>query len=449
MNKPTPREVALEVIDRVNETGSYANLLLPKILERTHLEPRDKALVTELVYGTLRNQGTLDWIIERFSTKKIKELTSIRVADILRLGAYQIYYLEKIPDRAAVNESVELAKKSFHKGTADYVNAVLRKIASKKAKVNYEPLKKDFAKYLAIRYSHPEWITELLMEQYGKRTAEAVCKADNVTPVITLGVNTMRISSDAFQKNLTKRGYKLTASKLVPDAFMIKKPGAINEIFGWREGLFYVQDQSSMLVSHVVSPNPTDRIIDSCAAPGGKAIHLSILMKNKGYIIASDSSPQRLALLDLTRERLGLKNIIPLAVDARRLDRYVKRTVNKALVDAPCSGLGTFARRPDERWRKTPETVARLSKLQKEILDKVSELVKKNGVLVYSVCTWTKQETIEVCEHFLETHPNFQIDDISKVLPGKMKMNTPYGIQILPQKYHTDAMFIAKFVRVK
>lgn len=449
MNKPTPREVALEVIDRVNQTGSYANILLPKVLEQVHLEPRDRALVTELVYGTLRNQGTIDWIIEQFSTKKIKDLTSVKVADILRLGTYQIYYLDRVPDRAAVNEAVELAKKSFHKGTSDFVNAVLRKIATNKEKVNYDKLKKNFVKYLAIAYSHPEWVVKLLIEQYGEKTAEAVCKADNVTPGITVGVNTMRISSEAFEKNLTKHGYKFKPSKLVPNAYIIKSPGAISSIIGWREGLFYVQDQSSMLAGFAVSPKSTDRVIDSCAAPGGKTVHLSILMKNKGYIIASDSSAQRLALLDLTRERLDLKNIIPLSVDARNLDKYVKRTVDKALVDAPCSGLGTFARRPDERWRKTPEIVEKLSKLQLEILSKVSELVKKNGHLIYSVCTWTKQETVEVCKAFLEAHPNYEVENLTEILPGKLKMNTAYGIQILPSKYHSDGMFIARFVRTK
>lgn len=445
----TSREVALDVINRVNESGSYANLLLPKVFERVQMESRDKAFTTELVYGTLRNQGTLDWIIEQFSSKKIKQLSSKKLADILRLGVYQIYYLNGVPDRAAVNETVELSKKYFHKGTTDFVNAVLRKISDNKENVSYNDLKKDFSKYLAIRYSHPEWITNLMISQYGEKTAEEVCKADNRTPEICLRVNTMRISHEAFAKQLSKHGLEFKQSEIVPDAFIVKKPGAISDIFGWNEGLFFVQDQSSLLVGLLVNPDPTDRIIDACAAPGGKTVHSSVLMNNKGYIIASDASSQRLALLDLTRERLGLKNIIPLAVDARRLNKYVKRTVNKALVDAPCTGLGTLARRADERWRKTPEMLKELPKIQGEILNTVSSLVKKNGILVYSVCTWTKEETECVCRNFLEKHPEYQVDDISNELPRGMEVNTPYGIQILPHQFHSDGMFIARFVKTQ
>lgn len=444
-----PRAVAFEVINRVNETGSYANVLLPKMFERVVLDSRDKALVTELVYGTLRNQGTLDWIIEQYSKKKITQLKPKKVIDLLRLGSYQIYYLDKIPDRAAVNESVELSKKYFHKGTTDFINAVLRKISKNKNKINYDKLKKNFSKYLAVRYSHPEWMTKLLIKEYGAKTAEAVCKADNKTPGICIRANTMRISSDAFYKNLTKRGFKAKRSKYISDSFIIRKPGEISKIFGWQEGLFFVQDQSSLLVSYVMEPKTTDRLIDACAAPGGKTVHLSVLMKNKGYIIASDLSAPRLTLLDLTRERLGLKNIIPLAIDARRLDRYVKRTVNRALVDAPCSGLGTLARRPDERWRKTPEQIEGLVKIQGEILDTVAGLIKRNGILVYSVCTWTKAETEGVCKAFLERNPNFKVDDIKKVLPKGLRVNTPYGIQIMAHKFGSDGMFIARFVRVK
>lgn len=445
----TPREVAFDVINRVNESGSYANLLLPKVLERVPMESRDRALVTELVYGTLRNQGTLDWIIEQYCDKKIKNFSSKKIADILRLGVYQIHYLDKIPDRAAVNESVELAKRFFRKPVTDFVNAVLRKISENKQNLSYENLKKDFSKYLAVRYSHPEWVSSLLIKEYGAKTAEAVCKADNKTPNICLRVNSMRISPETFFKKLKKLEYDISPSKIAPESFIVKKPGAITQILGWNEGLFFVQDQSSLLVSHVVDPKPTDRIIDACAAPGGKTAHMSVLMKNKGYIIAADSSSQRLTLLDLTRERLGLKNIIPLAVDARRLDKYVKRTVNRALVDAPCSGLGTLARRPDERWRKTPELINELVELQGGILDTVSKLVKKNGVLVYSVCTWTKEETEGVCQKFLERHPNYEVDDINNYLPKGLKANNLYGIQILPHNYHSDGMFIARFVRVK
>ena len=439
------RNVALEVINRANKTGSYANLLLPKIFEKNHLSPKDKALATQLAYGTLRNQGTLDWIIKQCASpnKAIKP----RVMDLLRLGAYQIYYLDRVPVSAAVNETVELSKKHFPKQVGDFVNAVLRKVSANKKKIKFDSLKANFAEYLSVKYSHPIWLSNMLLGRFGKQKAEAICKADNKTPALNVRVNTLRISIEAFEKLLVKKGYEFERSKLASDCLIIESNGPIDNIFGYKEGLFSVQDQSSALVSHIVDPKSGHRVIDVAAAPGGKTVHMAALMKNKGAIIASDSSAARLALLDPLRKRLKIKIIIPLAVDARRLTMYVKRTVDKVLVDAPCSGLGTLARRPDERWRKSEEQIHSLSRLQLEILDSVSPLVKKGGDLIYSVCTLTKEETDNVCEDFLSYHPEFELVDIKDFLPKGTKANSKYGIQILPYQFNSDGMFIAKFVK--
>lgn len=439
------RDIAFEIINKANKNGSYANLLLPKVLDRNHLNPKDKALATQLAYGTLRNQGTLDWLINKYA-KKDKKINS-RVMDILRLGAYQIYYLDRVPDSAAVNESVELSKKFFPRQMTDFVNAVLRNVSRNKKRVSFEALKKDFSLYLSVKYSHPLWMTNLFLERFGKTKSEAICKANNKIPQINLRVNTVRISVEAFEKLLKKKKYVFKRSKLVPDCFVINHVGAIDEIFGYKEGLFSVQDQSSALVGHIVDPKPGDSIIDVAAAPGGKTVHMAALMKNKGTIIAADSSGARLALLDSLRERLKIKIVIPLAVDARRLTWYVKRTVDKVLVDAPCSGLGTLARRPDERWRKSEDLIHKMSQLQLEILDSVVTLVKKGGILVYSVCTLTLEETEEICEAFLSYHPKFELQNITEHLPAKAACKSKYGIQILPHQFHSDGMFIAKFVK--
>lgn len=444
--KTTARDAALEVINRANKSGSYANLLLPKVLQKSELSLEDKALATQLAYGTLRNQGTLDWLIRRYSDGKKKRINP-KLLDILRLGSYQIYYLTRIPDSAAVNESVELAKKYFPKQVTDYVNAVLRKVAANKRRVSFENLKKNFAEYLSIKYSHPLWLSEMLLDRFGKRKAEAITKANNRIPNLNLRVNTIRISVEAFEKLLAKKDYKAERSKLVKDCLVLKHQGPIGSIFGYREGLFSVQDQSSALVSHVVDPKPRESIIDAAAAPGGKTVHMAALMKNRGTIIASDASAARLTLLDSLRERLKIRIIIPLAVDARRLDRYVKRSVDKILVDAPCSGLGTLARRPDERWRKSKEAIYQMSQLQLEILDSVSSLLKKGGNLIYSVCTYTKEETESVCGDFMGYHPEFKLEDISSYLPKGTRPGSDYGIQILPNQFHSDGMFIAKFVK--
>lgn len=441
----TARDVAFEVINKANKKGSYANLLLPKVLDKSMLQPRDKALATQLAYGTLRNQGTLDWLIKKYS--KTEKRINGKVMDILRLGAYQVYYLDRIPDSAAINEAVELSKKHFPKAVSSYINAVLRKVSTGKDAVDFKPLKQDFVQYLSIKYSHPLWISKILLDRFGKRTAEAICKSDNDTPVLNLRVNTLRISIEAFIKLLTKKGYKVTRSKFVKDSISIDHNGPINTIFGYEEGLFSIQDQSSSFVSHIVNPKQNETVIDVAAAPGGKTVHMAALMHNKGTIIASDASAGRLALIDSLRERLNIKIVIPLAVDARRLNLYVKRTVDKILVDAPCSGLGTLARKSDERWHKTEADIYKLSQLQLEILDSVAGLLRVGGELVYSVCTLTEDETDGVCEEFLAYHPEYKVKDISKYVPEGIKSNSKYGIQILPHQFHSDGMFVAKFVK--
>jgi len=445
----TAREAAFEVINRASTTKSYANILLPKVLRLGNLSAVDRGLATQLAYGVLRNKGTLDWIIGQYSDIVIKKI-NIKMLDILRLGAYQIYYLDKVPDHAAVNESVELSKKYFQqKKNHNFVNAVLRAISKNKKKIKFTPLKSDFANYLSVRYSHPRWMIDLMLKQYNKRTAEAICKANNRTPQLSLTVNTIRISPEALFKNLKKKGYEASVSKVSTDSILLSKAGDVSKVFGYKEGLFFAQDESANLVAHVVGAEKGQRVIDCCAAPGGKTVHMAALMKNKGYIFASDISGARLALLDNLRDRLNVRNVILLTIDARRLIKYVKRTVDKILVDAPCSGLGTLARRADERWHKSYEQIQKLSKLQFEILDSLTTLVKKKGSLIYSVCTYTKEETEDVCKKFLEAHPEFKVENIKPYLPTGIKANSDYGIQLLPHHYQSDGMFIARFIKEK
>ncbi len=443
----TARDVALEVINKANKQGSYANLLLPRLLEKNHLEAKDKALATQLAYGTLRNRGTLDWLVRQY-TDNDKKINN-KVMDILRMGAYQVYFLDRVPDSAAINEAVELSKKYFPKQVSDFINAILRKISTNKDKVDFEQLKGNFDEYLSVKYSHPLWMTKMFIERFGRDEAEAICEANNKTPDINIRVNTIRISVEALENLLIKKGFKFKRSKLVDDSFILDHHGAIDNIFGYTEGLFSVQDQSSTLVGRAVDPQPKESLIDACAAPGGKAVHMASMMKNKGTIIAVDASSARLALLDALRKRLEIKNIIPLAVDARRLTMYVKRTVDKILVDAPCSGLGTLARRPDERWHKNEDVIYAMSQLQIEILDSVTSLVRKGGNLIYSVCTITADETDDLVETFLSYHPEFEVEEITLPLPKGVNLRTKYGIQILPHHFNSDGMYVARFVKKK
>ncbi|HEY3374311.1 MAG TPA: 16S rRNA (cytosine(967)-C(5))-methyltransferase RsmB [Candidatus Aquicultor sp.] len=439
------REIALEVIHRVHKTGSYANLLLPKKLQESDLDRRDKAFVTELTYGTLRACGTLDWIIKQFSKQKLGKIPGL-VLDLIRMSVYQIFYMD-VPDHAVINESVNIAKKHFHPGIPKFVNGMLRTISRERDSLPWPSIETDPLDYISLKYFHPLWLVKMWVEEFGLEETEALCRADNQPPQLTIRVNTLKTTPDELAASLREAGWTVEPGRYLSEALAVKGTGDLSQLPQFKEGLFYVQDQSSMMIAHVVDPHPGESILDVAAAPGGKTTHMAQLMQNKGRIVAVDLSPNRVNLLKQNINRMGVKNTLALQGDATKLKSVIKEPVDKILVDAPCSGLGVLARRPDARWTKTPEQIIELSNIQTQILSAVADHVRPGGIIVYSVCTLTKQETSLVVEHFLRTRDDFFIDDIAPYLSESIKPHVRDGmIQLMPTQ-GIDGLFIARLKR--
>lgn len=444
----TSREIALEVIHRVHKTGSYANILLPKRLQQSSLDKRDKAFTTELTYGTLRAKGTLDWIIGKFSKQKIDKIPDL-VLDLLRMSTYQIIFMD-VPDHAAVNEAVTIAKKLFHPGITKFVNGLLRTIGREKDKIPWPKKSEDPAKYISIKYFHPLWMVKMWIDEFGVEDTEALCEADNRVPRLTIRVNTLKTTPERLSEALRQEGWKVEPGRYLSEALVVKGVGDITSIPQFKDGQFYVQDESSMIIGHVVDPQPGETVLDAAAAPGGKTTHMAELMQDKGQIIAVDANPNRVNLIKQNIQRMGIAIAQAVKADATKLKPVIKKPVDRVLVDAPCSGLGVLARRPDARWTKTPEQIKELSRLQTDILLSVADFVRPGGVLVYSVCSLTSQETRLAVERFLRVREDFYVEDLSPFLPDALRPDVRDGIiQLLPHKHGIDGLFIARLRRVE
>jgi len=444
----TAREIALEVIHRVHKTGSYANLLLPKKLRESDLDRRDKAFTTELTYGTLRAKGTLDWIIQQFSKQKPDKIPDL-VLDLTRMSVYQIMYMD-VPDHASVNEAVLIAKKNFHPGISKFVNGLLRTIAREKDNLPWPDKEKDPARYISLKYFHPPWIVKMWIEEFGIEQTEALCEADNRPPKFVIRVNTLKITPEKLTDELKEAGWQVEPGMYMPEALVAKDAGDITRVPQFKEGQFYAQDESSMIIAHVVDPQPGETILDVAAAPGGKTTHMAQLMHNKGQILSVDVNPNRVNLLKQNIQRMGAFIAQAIKADATKLKSVVKKPVDRILCDAPCSGLGVLARRPDARWTKKPEQIEELSHLQTDILTSVADFVRPGGVLVYSVCTVTRQETKLVVERFLRIREDFYVGDVAPYLPEPLRADVRDGmIQLLPSRHGIDGLFIARLRRME
>lgn len=441
------RETALEILNRVLSDKSYVNPLLKQVLDQSDLIKSDKALLTEIVYGTLRNLKSLDWIISQFSSRNIKDIP-LELINALRIGAYQIIYLDKVPDHAACNETVELVKKLINQKIANFANGVLRNLCRNKEEITWPEREDNPVKYLSVVFSHPEWLVRMWVDDFGFDETERLLKADNLRPVINLRVNTLKVEVDDFLKLLKKDKIDAKKGKYTEEIVVIEEGIEIAKIPGFDEGLFIVQDESSCLAGIAVAPDTDDSVIDACAAPGGKTTHLSQLMKNQGKITAIDISKERLRLVEDNCRRLGIENVTLVEADSSLLDGAMNEPVDKILIDAPCSGLGTLKKRPDLRWQKSEKSITEMAGLQLKMLNSLSKLVKPGGVLVYSVCTISKPETAGVIEKFLAQNDSFKPDALEDQLPVGLRKDIQHGtIQLLPHIHLTDGMFIARLVR--
>jgi len=446
----TSREVAVEVLHRVDADHAFSGTLLHRELERAALSAADAALATELTLGTLRHRAEVDWVLSQFTRTPLEKLPS-RIRAVLRMGAYQLMFLDRIPPWAACAQSVELTKRVGHAGTARLVNAVLRRIAASPVAL---PRDEDTPDGIALRYSHPLWLVRRWVERFGVEETRALCRANNSRPPAAIRLNTLRGGLEAAAAALRAGGVRTAPSALLPEGARIVESDPQARRSAYAAGWFVPQDEGSMLVARLLDPRPGDTIIDACAGSGGKTTHLAALMANRGRIVACDVLPAKLAAIDRQCSRLGVTIVEPRRADARRLAEAAPGGADGVLVDAPCSGLGVIRRRPEIKWRLSADQLPALALRQGEILGGAAAAVRPGGRLVFAVCTIEPEEGPAVAARFRCSQPDFEPLPIAAWPPGAGGAppaaaipGSPGTAFLWPQLHDTDGFFVAAFRR--
>lgn len=443
--KKNIRNMALHTLLAIHRDGAYANVALQETIRKEQLGDLDRRFFTELVYGVLRRQNYLDAIITHLSGKPIRKLSST-VVDILRLGIYQLMYMDKVPASAAVNESVKLAKKKT-KGLDRFVNALLRNVERKWNEINIDHLSRTEGERISYIYNQPLWLVDLWTGQYGIEKTIDLCEWFNLEPRLVGRVNTLKIDVPTCIDQMIEAGWVVEQSPLIEDAIYIDRHvGMLQEAPWVREGMITFMDEASMAVSYVVDPKPGEKILDLCAAPGGKSIHMAHRMNNVGSITSGDIHGHKVELMKENAKRLGASIVEPKLQDGRHVSHLYGEEFDRVLVDAPCSGLGILQKKLDMRWRKEEGQLQDLPQLQYELLVEASKIVKPGGVLIYSTCTINQLENEGVVEKFLENHPNFHIEDASAYVP--FQTEGPM-VTLWPPDYDMDGFFIARMGKEK
>lgn len=420
--------------------GKYTNLELSSVIKKYRFEGLDKSFFTALFYGTIEKMLTLDYCIEKLSSIKAEKLDNM-VMCLLRTGLYQILFMDKVPDSAAVNESVELAKRYCPRSSVGYVNAVLRSASRSKEKLFSQMQNEKGLKAVSVMASIPQDILEVWERSYGRKTAvDIAAHFMSVSPYVTLRTNTLKITRERMIDSL---GNIATASKIAGSAIRLSGSFPVEDIYGFDEGLFFVQDEASQLAASFINPDvvPEDGIVvDVCVCPGGKSFSAAINLSDKAKIFSFDLHANKLSLIEKGACRLGIKNITVACRDARTNDEELVGKADAVICDVPCSGLGVIAKKPDIRYKPISES-ERLPEIQKAILESASKYLKKGGVLIYSTCTLNKSENEDIVNAFLAENSEFTLSD-DVIIGEKHGLAT-----IFPQEYSTDGFFIAKIIK--
>ncbi|RNC68008.1 MAG: 16S rRNA (cytosine(967)-C(5))-methyltransferase RsmB [Desulfuromonadales bacterium] len=444
MTRDNPRRVALDILLRVERDRAYAEPLIDQALSRDTLQGPDRGLVTELVYGVLRRQGTLDHLIDAFSAIRTGKLER-SILIILRLGLYQLFFLDRIPVSAAVNESVSLAKTVAPRASG-LVNAVLRRADRERDSIPWPDRERNQVEFIAARHALPRWLAEEWIGQLGAPEAEALAATMAEAAPLTLRINTLRTTRDEFMERLAAAGIAAAPTTWAPHGVRIGSRVAVPALPGFAEGLFTVQDESSQLAPLFLSPAPGERILDACAAPGGKATYLAQLMGNQGDLLACDLSGKKLQRVTETAQRMGITIIRTAVGDAARpADIPDGPPFDRILADAPCSGLGVIRRNPEGKWWKSREDIARLAATQRAILDSLAPRLAPGGLLVYSTCSTTREENEAVIDDFLTRHTDFVLEDLNTLFPGFSELIDGRGLfRSWPHRHGMDGFFAAR-----
>ncbi len=451
------RKVALECLLTLSHSRGSIASVVDSAFGRYAIDGRERRLINGLVYGVIRWQKQLDWVLDRFINPKFQ--LDDRHRNILRLGAFQLLHLDGIPAHAAIFETVQLAaphrrKSSRGRKTAGFINAVLRSVQREGTTFVYPPLDANPIEHIAFSLSYPTWLVKRWLQTRGVSWTLAFCQASNQIAPLAFRVNTLLTRREAVCQSLEMKGLPATFSKIAPDGITLENrtittfdaPGesTLKDILNRND--LYVQDESAMLVAHLLSPEHAEFIVDLCAAPGGKTTHLAHLMKNAGKIIAVDVSAEKVALLRKNCRRVNAHNVETRVMDAIKADLGFIKTADAVLIDAPCSGFGTLRRHPDIRWNKTFKQVRALSEIQYNLLKNAAAHIKPGGILVYSTCSTEPIENEGVINRFLVDFPMYTIENAQGFLPGvPSSIITPEGfVQTFPHEHGVDGAFAAR-----
>ena len=437
---------ALRVLYVIDAEQAYTDVALRQMLGDGALERRDRAFVTACVYGVVRWQGRIDWLLSQACSRPLDSLTPW-IRNILRLGAYQCLWMERVPARAAVHASVGLARRFGHAGVAGLVNGVLRTLLRQHAAYALPDADAQPAAHLAVAHSHPQWLVERWLDRYGWARTQALCAENNCPRDVTLRVNTLRTTPQALAQRLVQEGLRhVRPSRLLAEALGVQGTSRLGALPSYRDGLFQVQDEGAMLVAPLCRAQPGQRVLDACAAPGGKTTHLTQLMGDTGQILACDAQASRLRLLAANVRRLGLTNVTPVASDGTGPPPW-SGVFDRVLVDAPCSGLGVLSRHPDIKWRRGSEALQGMQRTQLGLLEAQRRCLAANGLLVYSVCSNEPEETHEVVRTFLERHPDMRLDAVAGDLPNELAQYASRSetLDLTPEQHGTEGVFAARF----
>ncbi|MBI2371203.1 MAG: 16S rRNA (cytosine(967)-C(5))-methyltransferase RsmB [Deltaproteobacteria bacterium] len=441
--EPTARSVALEVLERVERDAAFSDLALDAALDRSGMEERDRALATQLVYGVLRWQGALDYALGTVCHEPL-ERTAPEVRRLLRLGAYQLLFLDRVPAAAAVNEAVKLARRAHPVWVVSFVNAVLRRVARHGHSLLVPAPDLDPTARLTIEGSHPAWLVRRWVEEWGIDETRALCLANNAIPPITIRCNRLRVTREDLRAALAGEGVTASPTTFSPEGLIVTGGPPPMRTTAFQKGWLHVQDEASQLVAYLVDPQPGEQVLDVCAAPGGKTTHMAQLMADQGSLVALDSHPGRLQALEETCRRLGVTNVQTVKQDATEpFALPAGAGFDRALVDPPCSGLGVLRRNPEAKWRLTPEVPGELQPLQEAILEQAAGWVRRGGLLVYSTCTLAREENEEVIAHFLARHPEYRVEDFRKTrLPSfHLLLDAAGRFRTFPHRHGMDGFF--------
>lgn len=455
------RRLAVEILMKVEAEGAYANLALASAFKRKSLSERDRAFVTALVQGVLRHRLRIDGLLGKLSSRPLEKMPSF-LRNALRLAVFQLDQMDDIPASAVVDTCAELVRKAGHEGQVRFANGLLRSYLRNRETPAPTEVVPPGVEELPVSYSMPMWLVDKWLNQWGiDETRKLLAHAQKI-PDLIIRTCEQAITAEGLENAMQSRGVKVSRCKLVDTCFVVADPGPYrgspSKLPGYDDGLFTVQDEAAAFISKVVDPAPGDLVVDLCAAPGGKSIHMAELMQNRGRVIAVDSHAARLALLRKNRQRLGITNIETFVADARSF--IVDTTADRVLLDVPCTGTGVMNRRSDIRFHREPPDLASLTQLQRQLLEHAATLVKPGGILVYSTCSIEPEENEDNICWFLEHHKEFRTLSLRPFVPAGVLAEWPGDacnnsldldrgfFTLMPSRHGTSGFFVCRMTRI-